>query len=327
MIVRFALIWLLTVGTAWAHDLAATQARLIEGPGNSYTLIATVPPDLAALISAPQLPDRCRLSDDPRTHQSEAEIRFAFTCGSALTSSDVVFLPWKRDGVLLSAHRRDGTIVTNYFIGDGAFIRVDLASVQAGSMSFGDAAVRYTTLGIEHILFGIDHLLFILGLLLIVDGVWALLKTITAFTLAHSVTLGLATTGWVSVPSAPVEAAIALSIVLVAAEGLRSGQESPAIGSPWLMAFAFGLLHGFGFAGALSELGLPTREIPLALLFFNIGVEIGQLAFVTVVLLIRRVVLRLVRSWPNSLAAVPGYIIGAVAMFWLVERVSAILRL
>ena len=159
----------------------------------------------------------------------------------------------------------------------------------------GPAAGGYFVLGVEHILFGIDHLLFVLALVLIVRGVGLLVKTITAFTVAHSITLALATLGVVHVPSAPVEAVIALSIVFVASEILRSrrGERGLTERAPWLVAGTFGLLHGFGFAGALSQVGLPANDIPLALLFFNLGVEAGQLAFVVVALgviaLLRRV--------------------------------------
>ena len=159
-------------------------------------------------------------------------------------------------------------------------------------------AGSYTLLGIEHIGFGIDHLLFVLALLIITNGTVQLLKTVTAFTIAHSITLALATLGFVHVPSKPVEATIALSIVFVASEIIhrREGRDGIASRAPWIVAFTFGLLHGFGFAGALSEVGLPQNHIPAALFFFNIGVELGQIAFIAVVLtfiaLVRRIPLR-----------------------------------
>ena len=140
--------------------------------------------------------------------------------------------------------------------------------------------------GIEHILFGFDHLLFVLALILIVRDGRVLLWTITAFTVAHSITLSLATLGVVHVPGPPVEAMIALSIMLLACEivRLRYGQISLTSRWPWIVAFSFGLLHGFGFASALTDIGLPQGDIPLALLSFNVGVEIGQLIFIGVVL-------------------------------------------
>jgi len=188
----------------------------------------------------------------------------------------------------------------------------------------GPASGEYFGLGIGHILLGIDHLLFVLALVLIVKGTKALVKTITAFTVAHSVTLGMATLGVVKVPSAPVEAVIALSIVFVALEIVRSrrGERGLTERSPWLVAGSFGLLHGFGFAGALSEVGLTATDIPLALLFFNIGVEFGQLVFVFATLCIIQRLRRF--RLPRWAPFIPPYAIGAVAMFWVIERTAAI---
>lgn len=154
--------------------------------------------------------------------------------------------------------------------------REPAATIPARPSAWGVAGT-YFILGVEHILMGVDHLLFVLALLLLTNGTWRLVKTVTAFTVAHSITLGLATLGVVHVPSSPVEAVIALSIVFVAAEIVqaRRGRAGLAAQMPWIVAFVFGLLHGFGFAGALSEVGLPEGHIPVALLFFNLGVEAG----------------------------------------------------
>ncbi len=203
-------------------------------------------------------------------------------------------------------------------------LRPDSPSFVFGPDSTGPAAAGYFTLGVEHILLGIDHLLFVLALLLIVRGPGLLVKTITAFTIAHSITLALATLGHVTLPAAPVEAVIALSIVFVAAEIIRSkrGQTGITERSPWLVAFVFGLLHGFGFAGALGEVGLPQNDIPLALLLFNVGVEAGQLAFVAIVLVLTAPVRRPSVQLPRWVTLAPPYAIGGVAMFWVIERVS-----
>ncbi len=181
----------------------------------------------------------------------------------------------------------------------------------------------YLVLGVEHILLGIDHLLFVLALLLVVRSWKLLFGTITAFTLAHSITLGLASLGFVSVPGAPVEAIIALSIVFVAAEIVRSYQGKPGITerAPWVVAFSFGLLHGFGFAGALSEIGLPQSAIPMALLSFNVGVELGQLSFVLALVLVYQALKRVPWKLPQWSRLVAPYAIGSVAAFWVVERV------
>ena len=180
----------------------------------------------------------------------------------------------------------------------------------------------YTELGIEHIWFGIDHLLFVLALIIITSGAVKIIKTITAFTLAHSITLTLAVLGFVNFPAPPVEAVIALSIIFLAMEIIVGLNGKPTLTSkkPWLVAFIFGLLHGFGFAGALADIGLPQGEIPLALAFFNIGVEIGQIAFVIVVLAIIKL-LSYKNDWPFVLKKLPAYAIGSLAMFWFIERV------
>ena len=183
----------------------------------------------------------------------------------------------------------------------------------------------YLELGVEHILTGFDHLLFVLGLLILAGRSWRLLATVTAFTVAHSIALALATLGVVHVPQAPVEAAIALSIAFVALEILRSRmrQAGLAARSPWVVAFAFGLLHGFGFAGALAETGLPENHIPLALLFFNLGVEAGQLLFIAAVLALAWLARRMASRPPRWLELVPSYFIGTLAMFWVFQRVAS----
>ena len=180
--------------------------------------------------------------------------------------------------------------------------------------------------GIEHILSGADHLLFVFGLLLLVRGPWMLVKTITAFTIAHSITLTAATLGYVRPPAPPIEAAIALSILFLGIEILRAGRgdTSFAIRHPWIVAFVFGLLHGFGFAGALSTAGLPPTEIPLALVSFNVGVELGQLAFVALVLLLARGLQWLRVTWPRPAELLPAYVVGSFGAFWLVQRLVTI---
>ncbi|MER2602220.1 MAG: HupE/UreJ family protein, partial [Candidatus Competibacter phosphatis] len=189
-------------------------------------------------------------------------------------------------------------------------------------------AWSYLYLGIEHILLGVDHLLFVLGLLLIVRDRWMLIKTVTAFTVAHSITLAVATLGVAHVAPAPLNASIALSILFLGPEIVRSwrGETSFTIRHPWVVAFAFGLLHGFGFASGLTQLGLPESEIPLALLLFNVGVEIGQLAFVLGILLLERSFRLLELHWPRLIERLPGYLVGTLGAFWTIQRVAILLR-
>lgn len=188
-----------------------------------------------------------------------------------------------------------------------------------------DVLRSYTALGVEHILFGLDHLLFVLALVLLIPNRRVLIGAITAFTLAHSVTLGAAALGWLTIPGPPVEAIIALSIMFVAAEVLNRDPDNPRLSerAPWLVSFGFGLIHGLGFGSALSEIGLPQGEIVLALLAFNIGVELGQVGFIIAVLLLWQVMRRvLTPALARGGQGVLVYSIGGIAAFWMIERVA-----
>ncbi len=189
--------------------------------------------------------------------------------------------------------------------------------------SWRQLAYAYTALGVEHILLGVDHLLFVLGLMMIVRSKTMLVKTITAFTVAHSITLGLAVFGVVNVPSRPVDAAIALSIVFLGVEIVHAqrGRTGLTYRYPWLVAFAFGLLHGLGFAGALTNLGLPAADIPVALLFFNVGVELGQLGFVALILAMLRSLRVLEIHCAKWTEKIPAYTVGTLGTFWTIQRI------
>jgi len=186
------------------------------------------------------------------------------------------------------------------------------------------SASEYLVLGVHHILTGIDHLLFVLGLLLIVGNRWMLLKTITAFTISHSITLALATLGYARAPGPPLNAAIALSILFLGPEIVRvwRNDTSFTIRHPWVVAFAFGLLHGFGFASGLSTAGLSRGEIPLALLMFTIGVEFGQLFFVLIIVMLLRSFRTLQICWPRWASALPAYTVGGLGAYWTIQRVA-----
>src|SRR5512140_409573 len=197
----------------------------------------------------------------------------------------------------------------------------------AAAQSWWEVMGTYIVEGIRHILFGADHMLFVLGLLLIVKDRWMLLKTVTAFTVAHSLTLAIATLGYAEAPALPLNAAIALSILFLGPEIVRSwrGETSFTIRHPWVVAFAFGLLHGFGFASGLAAMGLPRAEIPVALLLFNLGVEMGQLAFVLLVVLLERSFRVLEVRWPRLVQRLPGYAVGTLGAFWTIQRTFILL--
>jgi hydrogenase/urease accessory protein HupE len=257
------------------------------------------------------LPDSAlhrRVVDVPGGHIDGSVIRFP---GLEATITDV----------FVRISRLDGTHAT-------LVVRPSDASVELrGERPWYVSAFEYLVVGFEHILLGIDHLLFVLGLLIIVQGRMVLLKTITAFTVAHSITLGLATLGYAKVPTPPLNAAIALSILFLGPEIVRvwRGKSSFTINHPWVVAFAFGLLHGFGFASGLSVTGMPKAELAPALLFFNIGVELGQLGFVAVILALIRSLRMLEFQWPRWVEAIPGCAVGSLGAFWTIQRVSIML--
>lgn len=208
---------------------------------------------------------------------------------------------------------------------------VDIGRAPTEAPAVDQAVSSYFGLGVEHILSGVDHLLFVLCLLLLVPHWLALLKTITAFTLAHSITLALSALQIVQVPQPPVEAAIALSILFLARELARKHIPQSGAGlalqRPWAVALVFGLLHGFGFAGALAEIGLPKGDIPMALLLFNLGVEAGQVAFVAVVVGVLALLRHWHLMWPRWAAPLPVYAVGAVSGFWWLQRMVPVLGL
>jgi hydrogenase/urease accessory protein HupE len=208
-------------------------------------------------------------------------------------------------------------------------LQMDLPAI-AGSTADSNKShsfFGFLNLGVEHIWLGVDHLLFVFSLLLLVRSRWMLLKTVTAFTVAHSITLALATLGYAHLPGPPLNAAIALSILILGVEVVRSrdGKTSITILHPWIVAFAFGLLHGFGFASGLSALGLPAVDIPLALVMFNVGVEIGQVSFVLLILLLERAFRQLEIRWPRWVQALPGYTVGSLGALWTIQRAAMLL--
>jgi hydrogenase/urease accessory protein HupE len=244
--------------------------------------------------------------------------RFGLACKGGLDGKSITIagLEMTLTDVLVRVHKRDGTEETHLVQSTDTSV-----TLGGGGGALVHAAI-YLRLGVQHILMGIDHLLFVLGLLLIVNNRRKLLKTITAFTLAHSISLAAATLGFVNVAIQPLTAAIALSILFLGPEILRAraGGTSLTIRQPWLIAFAFGLVHGLGFASGLTAMGLARSEIPLALLLFNCGVEIGQLSFVALILGLERAFRLMEIRWPRPIALLPAYTVGVLGAYWTISR-------
>lgn len=321
------LLLVLVAGPAAADEFKPAYLQLTQTSPTGYDVLWKVPAldEQTTLKLKPVFPPGTKeLTPRRGAYASGATVlRWTIEVPGGLEGRPIAFegLSLTRTDVLVRLARADGTEQLERL---NPAVPMFVASPSPGPW---EVVTSYTWLGIEHILLGIDHLLFVAALVMLVQGVKQLLLTITAFTVAHSITLALATLGILDVPGPPVEAIIALSILFVALEILRREQGHPSLASekPWLVAFSFGLLHGLGFAGALAEVGLPENSIPLALLFFNIGVEIGQLLFVAFLLGLAALVRRLAGGPLDRRLAVmlPAYAIGGVASFWVIERVMA----
>ena len=323
---------------------SAHPARSDELRPGYLELRQTAPDTYSLLFKIPALGDDLRLAiyvNLPEGTHDVSAPRASFSDGAYIERRTI-----RRDGGLagqaisiegLSATSTDVLVRVESLGGAMQTERLSptrTAFVVQATPGAGEVAATYLRLGVEHILFGFDHLLFVLALVILVRDWRRVAVTVTAFTIAHSITLAAATLGFVNVPGPPVEATIALSIVLVAVEILNARRGKPSLTArlPWLVAFSFGLLHGFGFAGALAEVGLPHHAIPVALLFFNLGVEIGQLVFVAAVLSViwllryemsRRWDAALVKRTFDNLDVTVAYGIGIVAAYWLIERTTA----
>lgn len=307
---------------AEAHEARPGYLELRESAAGTYDVLWKQPANGEfSLHLSPVFPADCTVTgDDDRVLLPGAMIsRFKLRCdggGLAGKSVTIAGLEMTLTDVLIRLYKLDGGEETH------------LAHSTAPSVQIGggggklERAATYLRLGVQHILMGVDHLLFVLGLLLIVGSRKTLFLTITAFTLAHSITLAAATLGYASIPAPPLNASIALSILFLGPEIMRArrGGTSLTIRHPWIVAFAFGLLHGFGFASGLTSMGLPQDEIPLALLLFNIGVELGQLAFVFLILGLERAFRLMEMRWPRPIALLPAYTVGVLGAFWTIQR-------
>ncbi len=321
----FALAAVLPVSAAWAHEVRPAYLELKETAPGRFNILWRTP-----MLSGMRLPVVLKLPDDVQNVKepiveeltdSLVERRWIDARPGGLAGKRIEFvgLQGTITDVLVRIERLDGSSqVTRVMPSSPSFV------VEATQHRF-EVARTYLVLGIEHILTGIDHLLFVSGLLLLVTGTRRLLATVSAFTLSHTVTLTLATLGFVHVAPAPVEAVIALSILFVAYEVLRKDTNPSGLAQrkPWLVAFSFGLLHGLGFAGGLSAAGLPAAHIPLALGFFSAGVEVGHFSFVGSALLIMAALKRWASRLPKWSWRIAPYAIGSCASFWLIARVAA----
>jgi hypothetical protein len=308
-----------------AHEIRPAYLQLKQTGAETYDIFWKVPAvsDSMRLSLYVQLPEACSDLAPPRASFANGAYteQWSVSCIGGLSGSKVRIegLNATLTDVLVRVERLDGSAqVTRLASSSPSFV------VEAAPHRL-EVARTYLVLGIEHILTGVDHLLFVSGLLLLVTGFRRLLLTVSAFTLSHTVTLTLATLGFVHVPPAPVEAVIALSIFFVAYEILRKKENPDGLAQrkPWLVAFSFGLLHGLGFAGGLSAAGLPAAHIPLALGFFSAGVEVGHFSFVAVAVLL----IAAIRHWtvwlPMWTWRLPAYAIGSVAAYWLIVRLAA----
>jgi len=301
---------------ARAHEVRPAYLEIKESAPNHYDIIWRTP-----VNAGMRLPIHLQLPNDVRnvTASTVQELagslleRRAIEVDGGLGGKRIQFIGLQGTitDVLVRVELLSGRSWTT-------IVRPSQASIEITPIK-GKLAVAggYVVEGIRHILFGADHLLFVLGLLLIVNNRWMLLKTITAFTVAHSITLAIATLGYAQVPTLPLNVAIALSILFLGPEIAKvwRGESSFTIRHPWVVAFAFGLLHGFGFASALTSAGLPSNELPIALLSFNVGVEIGQVGFVILILLLERAYRILEIRWPRPIALLPGYTVGSLGAF------------
>jgi hydrogenase/urease accessory protein HupE len=318
---------LLFSATAVAHEVRPAYLELRQTGPETYDALWKVPgrgEDLRLGLYV-ELPSVCTNLTRPRGSMANNAFteRWTVKCAGGLTGGriHVAGLNATNTDVLVRLARLDGATQVTRLTPSAPSLVVEAA------VGVVQVVRTYVVLGVEHILTGIDHLLFVLALLIITRGGWKLLKTVSAFTLSHSITLSAATLGLVHVPQRPVEAVIALSIVFVAVEivRVRRGLESITKRAPWLVALTFGLMHGLGFAGGLSEAGLPQGHIPTALLFFSVGVESGHFLFIGAVLSLIGLVRRIHISFPQWTELVPPYGIGSVATFWFIQRTLSFL--
>jgi hydrogenase/urease accessory protein HupE len=305
---------------AAAHELNPAYLEIVQTASMKYRVVWKTPNLRGrSLAVEPLFPNGCVSNNHvaQRSNGTAVVRHWTLICDTPLAGSRIEFpgLDATLTDVLVRLQQEKGTIQTLRATPDSPTV------ILAIDATTWDVARNYFMLGVEHILSGVDHLLFVIALVLLITGFHRIVKTITAFTVAHSITLVATSLGWVRLPAAPVEAVIALSIVFLATElaCMHTGTDRLAMRRPWIVAFSFGLVHGFGFAGALADIGLPSGEIPLALLTFNLGVEAGQILFLMGIVALLAILGRFFSRPRIGLFA--SYPIGIVASAWLFERV------
>jgi len=318
---------LLGAGLAHAHPLAPALLELREHEGGRVEVKFKTPAKrLPGTKLVPLLPESCSTTGVATVEREGTGVveRYAVACEASLVGARVGIRGLEASGTdaLLRVELADGRHIQSVLRSSEPSLVIPQRPSRLGVLR------DYVRLGVEHIASGLDHLLFVFGLLVLVGArTVPLLKTVTAFTVGHSVTLSLAVLGFVSFPSGLIELAIAASIFVLGAELVPAPGRAPGRlrRFPWAMAGVFGLLHGFGFAGALAEIGLPSGEIPLALFAFNVGIELGQLAFIGLVLVAWRLMVRVRVPLPRWSSALPAYGIGCLAAYWCIERAAGLI--
>jgi len=308
---------------AQAHRFAPSLLKVVEIADQQYSVVWKTPAQGTSSIPLrPLWPDSCEITNSsPSQLEGTGRVTSWQMRCPALGTDGLVGETLGVEG--LGANQASALLMVTLLDGRNYQQVLDAEQpdfVIPAESSAGAVMGDYSLLGMEHIWGGMDHLLFVFGLLLLVGGGTRLLWTITAFTLGHSITLSLVTLGYFDYPVALVEFAIALSIFVLAVELTRVSRHDALWRNPWWLAGGFGLLHGMGFAGALAETGLPQDNLPLALLFFNVGIEIGQIAFIAVVWAVWFAVRRPLAPWRDRLLPVPIYILGALSAMWCIER-------
>ena len=318
-----ALLWLMQAQYAFAHEVRPGFIDLVEQTEQSIKVTWKSPIRAGVPLSVtPSFPKDCEDTSQQQKQISGSSVitSWVIHCEHGLAGQAVGFpgLESTLTDIILRYQPLLGEAQTHRAVPERPLVYISATPTRWSIVK------TYFYLGVEHISSGIDHLLFVLALILLIHGNWQLVKAITAFTIAHSITLAVSTLGHFTLAQSPVESVIALSIVFLANELALAQKNQPhhkrlSQQSPWMITFCFGLLHGLGFAGALREIGLPQDETPLALLMFNLGVEAGQLIFVFAILMVLALAVKFVVR--SRIEILGSYIIGATACFWLAQRV------